>query len=147
MDALVSEGSSRVAMAVLSDGEVVYVDERRGPEFVPLTGTEIGQRRPPHHGAHGMALMAYLRDGDVDELLRKYPLVKRASGSLLDPEEFKRRLKEVREKGYAYGESARRKRGASQSPHLSVIMSGRWWLRWGSPHRRAAAGRPSKRQS
>ena len=52
-----------------------------------------------------MALMAYLRDGDVDELLRKYPLVKRASGSITDPEEFKRRLKEVREKGYAYGES------------------------------------------
>lgn len=105
MDALVSEGSSRVAMAVLSDGEVVYVDERRGPEFVPLTGTEIGQRRPPHHGAHGMALMACLPDGDVDQLLRRYPLVKRASGSITDPEEFKRRLKEVREKGYAHGES------------------------------------------
>jgi len=102
LDTLVTEGRSRVAVAVLSDGEVVHVDERRGPDFVPLTGTEIGQKRPPHDGAHGMLLMAYVTDAEVDDLLRKYPLRKRASRSVTDPEEYKRKLKEVRARGYAF---------------------------------------------
>ncbi len=105
LDTLVWEGGSRVALAVLSDGEVVHVDERRGPDFVPLTGTVIGQRRPPHDGAHGIVLMAYMTDAEVDELLLRYPLAKRASRSITDPHEFKRRLRQVREKGYAYDES------------------------------------------
>jgi DNA-binding IclR family transcriptional regulator len=105
LDTLVSEGRSRVALAVLSDGEVVHVDERRGPDFVPLTGTEIGQRRSPHRGAHGMLLMAYVTDAEVDDLLHKHPLLKRASRSVTDRKEFKRKLKEVRERGYAFEES------------------------------------------
>jgi IclR family transcriptional regulator, KDG regulon repressor len=105
LDALVWEGGSRVALAVLSDGEAVHIDERRGPDFVPLTGTVIGQRRPPHHGAHGIVLMAYMTDNEVDELLRRYPLLKRTSRSVTNPLEFKKRLKQVRERGYAYDES------------------------------------------
>jgi DNA-binding IclR family transcriptional regulator len=49
--------------------------------------------------------MAYMTDAEVNDLLRKYPLLKRASRSVIDPEEYKRKLKEVRETGYAFEES------------------------------------------
>jgi IclR family transcriptional regulator, KDG regulon repressor len=105
IEAFASKSQYPVAMAILSDGEVVYIDERKGTENVHLFGTEVGSRKPPHHGSHGMLLMAYLSEEEVDRLLQEYPLIKRASGSITDPAQFKKRLREVREKDYIYEES------------------------------------------
>jgi IclR family KDG regulon transcriptional repressor len=105
IEAFASKSLYPVAMAVLSEGEVVYIDERKGTENVHLFGTEVGSRQPPHHGSHGMLLMAYLSEEEVDRLLQAYPLMKRASRSITDPSQFKERLQEIREKDYIYEES------------------------------------------
>jgi len=105
LDALASKSRYPVGMAVMSDGEIVFVDQRKGTEHVQLFGTDIGKRRPPHFGVHGLVHMAYLPEEEVDRLLRKYPLVKLASGSITDLVLFRQKLREVREKGYGYEES------------------------------------------
>jgi DNA-binding IclR family transcriptional regulator len=105
LDALAAKSQYPVGLAVLSDGEIVYVDQRKGTEHVQLFGTEIGKRRPPHFGAHGLVHMAHLAEEEVNRLLEKYPLVKLASRSITDPVLFKKRLKEVLKKGYGYEES------------------------------------------
>jgi DNA-binding IclR family transcriptional regulator len=105
IEAFASKSQYPVAMAVLSDGEVIYIDERKGTESVHLFGTEVGSRNPPHHGSHGMLLMAYLPEDEIDRLLQKYPLIKRSSRSITDPAQFKKRLRDVRKKDYIYEES------------------------------------------
>jgi len=55
-------------------------------------------------GAVGKALMAYLADAEVEELLARYPLRKTAAKSITDPAIFRKHLCETRQKGYAYEE-------------------------------------------
>lgn len=105
LDDLVSECGQRVMMAVLSDGEVVVVDERMWSEHFAIVKSDLGRRRPPHSGASGALLMAYLREEEVDELLRRYPLSEKASnGAPIDETTFKHRLREIRRQGYSYDE-------------------------------------------
>jgi DNA-binding IclR family transcriptional regulator len=53
----------------------------------------------------GKTLMAYLSEEEVSDLLSRYPLEKVAPRSITDPKQFKKSLKEIRDKGYAYEES------------------------------------------
>ena len=104
LDDLESDGGYPALVGILTEGELVYIDGRRGSHPVPLFGTRHGKRQPPHIGAVGKALMAYLPDGEVDELLARYPLKKVAARSVTDPLVFKEHLRETRRKGYAYEE-------------------------------------------
>lgn len=104
LDALEMDSGYPALVGILDEGELVYIDGRRGREPVPLFGTRHGKRQPPHIGAVGRALMAYLPVSRVDELLARYPLKKIAPRSITDPAKFKESLRQVRKKGYAYEE-------------------------------------------
>lgn len=101
LDHLEDKVNHTVLMGILEEGELVYIDKREGNEPVKLT-SEIGKRRPPYFGMLGKTLMAFLSDKEVDDLLTQFPLEKAALMSITDTKIFKRSLKEIREKGYAY---------------------------------------------
>ncbi len=101
LDQLAAANNHLVLMGVLKEDELVYIDRREGKDRFIVT-SEIGRRRPPHYGMLGKALMAFLPEEKVDELLMRYPLEKIASRSITDPGKFKNNLKQIRRRGYSY---------------------------------------------
>lgn len=104
VDALVLHTKFPAMVGILAEGELVYIDGRPGNGHVQLFGAQIGKRNPPHYGAVGKSLMAYLPNDEVDALLGRYPLHQIAPRSITDHALFKRSLQETRDKGYAYEE-------------------------------------------
>ncbi len=102
-DLLLKVGSKAIALAVLDNDEIVYVDRKEDIHNpIKFSTTELGRRRPPYFGMFGLLLMAYLDDDEVERLLKKYPLTAVTDKSIMDPVRFKRELKKVREQGYAF---------------------------------------------
>jgi IclR family KDG regulon transcriptional repressor len=88
-----------VHIVVLHDGEVVTID-RIEAEYPVTLRTQIGARRPAHCTATGKAMLAFLPNEVVDEILsRGMPAL--AARTITDPLVFKAQLQEVRLRGYA----------------------------------------------
>ena len=88
-----------VALAVLREDEVVYIDKREDWRH-PVKSTEMGRHRPPHFGMFGQLLMAFLPDGEVDRILKKSPLVAYTKKTIVNKADFKARLGIIRKQGY-----------------------------------------------
>ncbi|MCM2359498.1 MAG: IclR family transcriptional regulator [Geobacteraceae bacterium] len=96
-----------VLLGVLLEDHLVYLDKTEGRGPVKLA-EDIGLRRdPPNFGMLGMTLMAYLDPAEGERLLREFPLSAHTRKSLTDIDLFRRRLSEIRERGYAleFGEA------------------------------------------
>lgn len=61
---------------------------------------EIGRSTPVHAGASGKALLAFLDDETVEEVL-SHPLVRLEMGTTTDPDSLRRELVEIRSDGFA----------------------------------------------
>ncbi len=104
-DLLARVANKAVALAIMRDDEIVYMDRKedvRNP--IKFATTEVGRHRPPHFGMFGQLFMAYLPDSEVDRLLAKYPLVPLTTKSITGVGEFKQKLRETRECGYSLDE-------------------------------------------
>src|SRR6478736_1518420 len=91
-----------VRIAMLDGTNVIYLARYEGHPAVRLT-SNIGDRMPVSLCAVGKALVARLRDHDIDELFpdgTELPVM--TPNSLRTAEELKEQLKEVRRKGYAF---------------------------------------------
>ncbi|MBA4392507.1 MAG: hypothetical protein C0407_03040, partial [Desulfobacca sp.] len=61
-------------LAILEQGQLIYIDKREDVQN-PITFTsKIGTRRPPYWGMLGPMLMAHLSDSEVERLLEENPL-------------------------------------------------------------------------
>lgn len=89
-----------VHLAVLDDGEVVYVDTVLSPRSLVMY-TEVGKRAPVHCTALGKVLTAYLSDDEVRSILARKGMESRTRNTLETPEAFIRELQVVRQRGYA----------------------------------------------
>jgi IclR family transcriptional regulator, KDG regulon repressor len=88
-------------LAILEQGQLVYIDKRED-SLNPITFTsKIGTRRPPYWGMLGPMLMAYLPDPEVESLLEKNPLTATTKKSFTKKEEFKKWLTQIRKQGFA----------------------------------------------
>ncbi|WP_338449727.1 IclR family transcriptional regulator [Niallia oryzisoli] len=59
----------------------------------------IGRRRILHHGGLGIVLLAYKPEKFVQKLLDEHPLEEHTPNTLVEPESFMQRLREIRQKG------------------------------------------------
>lgn len=87
-------------LAILRDGEVVYLEKllpRAGRLVIPSV---IGDRMPATCTGVGKVLLAY-SPGDVAEAALAGPLPRRTSRSLTTAEDVRRELDAIRERGYA----------------------------------------------
>jgi DNA-binding IclR family transcriptional regulator len=104
-DLLAKVANKAVALAVMREDEIVYMDRKedvRNP--IKFATTEVGRHRPPHFGMFGQLFMAYLPDGEVDRLLEKHPLLPITTKSIVNIGEFKQALLETRRRGYSLDE-------------------------------------------
>jgi DNA-binding IclR family transcriptional regulator len=90
-----------IYLGILENDELLYIDKREDPRNPVSFTSKIGTRRSPHWGMLGLVLMAHLPDSEVERLLLKNPLVASTKRSITGKDEYKKRLREVREHGYA----------------------------------------------
>lgn len=88
-----------VHIVTLDNGEVVTIDRLEAEHPVTLR-TQVGARRPAHGTATGKAMLAFLTDQAVDDILQRGmpPLTAK---TITDPRTFKAQLRDVRARGYA----------------------------------------------
>ena len=104
MDQLHQKLGKTLFLAILEQGQLVYIDKREDSQN-PITFTsKIGTRRPPYWGMLGPMLMAHLPDSEVEKLLKKNPLTATTKKSFTKKEDFKKWLGQIRKDGFAVDE-------------------------------------------
>jgi IclR family acetate operon transcriptional repressor len=91
-------GESVHAAQLTSDG-IVYVLQRKGEHRVSVN-TEVGARAPLHATASGKAVLAYLPEARIREMVRE-PLTQYTSRTHATMDDLLRDLDTVRRRGYA----------------------------------------------
>jgi DNA-binding IclR family transcriptional regulator len=87
-----------VHLAVLADGEVLYLEKIFGHSSL-RTGTAVGGRRPPHATALGKAMLAHCPSDVVEKMLVKR--LEQFTPHTIAPGQLPRHLAEVRAAGFA----------------------------------------------
>ena len=86
---------------IMKDGfEGVYVHKIEGANSIPMV-SKIGMKMDLYSTSAGKAILAFLPEDELEEYLRTVKLVKKTERTITDPEELKKELKLVRERGYA----------------------------------------------
>jgi DNA-binding IclR family transcriptional regulator len=96
---LYEETGENVALAVLHDGQALYIERLMGERSIP-TVSRAGVHLPLHTTGVGQVLLAYQPVGFIETYLSR-PLIKATPDSIVDPDRLRRHLEEVRERGYA----------------------------------------------
>lgn len=100
MEDLYEASHANVQLAVLDGLDALFVEKISGRDSVPIV-TRIGGRLPLHATGVGKVLLAYAPPGVLDGLLARglTPLTPR---TIVDPDELRRCLEDVRRNGFAY---------------------------------------------
>lgn len=100
LENLRDKANETVFLAVLRKGEVIYLDRVDSQQSVVLDG-KIGERVPAHCTALGKAIMAFLPEDELDNLILMNDLQKFTENTLTEPEKLKEELRNVAHQGYA----------------------------------------------
>ena len=93
-----------VSLAVPGAGGVVCVERFDSPRTMITVRTPVGALFPAHCSAAGKAVLAYLREEDVDAILRNKGLTRYTVHTHTQITELKNDLRRVRQCGYALDE-------------------------------------------
>jgi DNA-binding IclR family transcriptional regulator len=100
LERLVFETNETVHLCALDSGEVLYLDKMEPVRSVRMA-SRIGRRNPAHCTSVGKAIMAFLPESEVDDILRQHGLQRMTPKTLTTPAALKAELKSIRERGYA----------------------------------------------
>ncbi|NLC11264.1 MAG: IclR family transcriptional regulator [Firmicutes bacterium] len=96
---LVDYSNETVNLAVLQQGEVVYIDQVASRSMITMFA-KVGSRGPCHCTAAGKVLLAFQGEEELEALLegglRSY-----TPNTIVDPEELKKELEKIRREGYS----------------------------------------------
>ncbi|MCI0622094.1 MAG: IclR family transcriptional regulator [Acidobacteria bacterium] len=90
-----------VHLALLSDGDVVYLDKIEANNSLVSIPSAIGRRLPAHCTGLGKVLLASLKEQELDELLGRRELTRFTDRTITSRRELRRELQQVRMQGYA----------------------------------------------
>jgi len=99
MEDLYEATHDNVQLAVMRDGEALFVERLRGTRSVPLL-TQVGGTLPLHTTGVGKVLLAYAPE-EVREAILAQGLERHAPRTITDPGELRRCLELVRNNGFA----------------------------------------------
>jgi IclR family transcriptional regulator, acetate operon repressor len=88
-----------VGLAVLSEGEVVYLEILPGKD-APRLPQRVGSRWPAHASCSGKAILAF--SGDALAEIARHPLRRLTEYTITDPIAFASELERIRRRGVAY---------------------------------------------
>lgn len=100
LHALAEKYQETVHLAVLSKGEVVYIDKVDSPRSIRII-SQVGGRNPAHCTGVGKVLLAGLTEGELERVIREKKLQRFTANTITDPGELKTLLDQVRVDGYA----------------------------------------------
>lgn len=89
-----------VHLAILDEGEVVYIDKLDGTRGVRMYSS-IGRRSPAHCTGLGKALLAWQPAGVLEQIIQRRGLLAYTSRTITSPETLRDHLALVRLRGYA----------------------------------------------
>lgn len=95
-----------VSLAILDGFDVVYIAIEHAQRDVGIQG-EVGGRHPAHATGLGKVLLADLDAGQLDALLDGRELKRLTHRTIVDPDQLRERLLQVREDGYALDDEER----------------------------------------
>lgn len=87
-------------LAVLDDGEVVYIDQAQSSRILRMF-TQIGNRLPAHSTGSGKVMLAYAPPDIVEGILSRHGLAERTGHTIVNLEAFRKELERIRQRGYA----------------------------------------------
>jgi len=99
---LADETNMTVHLCVLDEerGVGVYIDKIENPN-ARVSYSQLGKTIPLHTGGVGKALMAYLPEERIKEIIQKHGLPRLTPNTVTDPDMLMKTLQEIREKGYS----------------------------------------------
>lgn len=97
-DVVIETGES-AHLAKLEGSRVIYISKREGPYFSDIL-TQIGRYNPAHATSSGKVLLAYEDASFVDQLFNE-GVETFTEHTIVNPIQFKKELKKIREQGYA----------------------------------------------
>jgi DNA-binding IclR family transcriptional regulator len=100
LERLLYEVNETVHLCVLDAGEMMYLDKIEPVRSVRMS-SRIGRRIPVHCTSVGKAILAFLPESEVDDILRQHGLKRLTPKTITTPAELKADLKLVRDRGYA----------------------------------------------
>ncbi|MCS7173803.1 MAG: IclR family transcriptional regulator [Armatimonadetes bacterium] len=89
-----------VHLAVLEGGQVVYVEKVESPGPIRMASM-VGRIFPAHSTALGKAMLAYLPQEQLQEILRRHGLPARTANTITDPARLLEELALVRARGFS----------------------------------------------
>lgn len=100
MRKLVARFQETVNLALLDEYEVVYVEILESPKAFKMS-SQVGGREMPHATALGKAMLAFLPEEEVNEIIQTTGLPRRTPRTICTPSRFKEELEAIRQRGYA----------------------------------------------
>jgi DNA-binding IclR family transcriptional regulator len=97
---LVFDTGETAHFCILDGGEVLSLANVESPATIRTPST-VGRRSPPHCTATGKALLAFLPEDELDDLIRANGLRAYTRNTLRTPAALKSQLRRVRERGWA----------------------------------------------
>ena len=93
-----------VHLAILDNGETVYIDKVEGTNSSIRMYSQIGKRGPVHCTGVGKVLLSGLTDSEVENILLEKGMEKYTENTITEIDAFKVHLQKIREMGYALDE-------------------------------------------
>jgi DNA-binding IclR family transcriptional regulator len=87
-------------LAVLDDGEVVYIDQAQSSKILRMF-TQLGNRVPAHSTGSGKVMLAFGQPETAEGVLRRYGMPRRTPNTITEPGRFAEELALIRAQGYA----------------------------------------------
>jgi DNA-binding IclR family transcriptional regulator len=100
MRTLADKTGETVHLAVLEDGEVLYISKQESNNSIRII-TESGLKLPVHCSGLGKALLSGLTDEEITDLLGKKGMAKYTETTITNVKDFLAEMGKVRCKGYA----------------------------------------------
>jgi IclR family KDG regulon transcriptional repressor len=100
LETILRETQESVHLCVLDGGEVLYLDKIEPSRTVRLS-SRVGLRNPVHCTAVGKAMMAWLPDSEIENIVQRHGLRRFTTKTITTLAELRAELVQVRECGYA----------------------------------------------
>lgn len=100
LERLNRETNLTVHLAILDDGDVVYIEKREADRAIRMYSA-VGKRAPAHCTGLGKALLAHLPEEELRRIVEKKGLRRYTANTITTWEELVDRLATVRARGYA----------------------------------------------
>lgn len=101
LEELVRTANETAHLTVLDGGEGVHIEEIESSHVIKIS-LSVGRRIPLHCSAAGKALLAYLPERRVDEIVQLKGLTRYTENTIVSEERLREELSEIRRTGCAF---------------------------------------------